>query len=36
MVKKLKVKGVWEEVMKSCVSVRRKEVKSGRIIWKGS
>ena len=27
---------VCEEVLESCVSVRRKEVKSGRIIWKGS
>ena len=30
------VEGVREEVMESCVSVRMKEVKSRRIIWKGS
>ena len=25
-----------EVVMGNCISVRRKEVKSGRILWKGS
>ena len=25
-----------EEVMESCVSVRKKEVMSGRFVWKGS
>ena len=34
--KEVKKEGVLEEVMESCVSVRRKEVMSGRIIWKGS
>ena len=36
IVGKLKVEGVGDDVMESCVSMRRKEVKSGRIIWKGS
>ena len=36
MVMKSKEEDVSEEVVESCVSVRRKEVQSGRIIWRGS
>ena len=33
--RKLKEVNVREEVMESCVSLRRKEVMSGKIIWRG-
>ena len=36
IVGKLKVEDVLEKVMESCVSVKRNEVKSGGIMWKGS
>ena len=33
--KEVEKEDVRDEVMKSCVSLRRKEVKCGGIIWKG-
>ena len=36
LVKVLKVDSKEAEGERCCVSVRRREVKSGRIIWKGS
>ena len=33
--KGVKEEDVWEKVMESCVSVGRKEVMFGRIIWNG-
>ena len=35
LVRKMKEEDAREDLMESCVSVRRKEVKSGRIMWKG-